>query len=228
MHEITPDKWYSLADIAEVLRYSGIRSADNCSEALIQDAFRAVNQVGEASLPKAISRECSLTIQDSLCIIDGMEFRSSSLSEHLNGCDKALLFAATLGSGVDMLIGRYSAVRMSYAVMLQGAATALTELYCDRECAELEREYEKNGYYLYPRFSPGYGDFPLECQRSLTEHISAYKYTGIAVSIGGQMTPMKSVTAVIGLSHRRRSSRGCCASGKCNDCPNTVCMFRHV
>ena len=54
------------------------------------------------------------------------------------------------------------------------------------------------------------------------------EYAGIAVSDGGQMTPMKSVSAVIGLSREGKSRRGSCASGKCADCPNTGCLFRRV
>lgn len=228
MHEITPGRWYSGADLNEVLRYSGVRNAEECSQSLIDEAVQAINQVGESSSPKSISRECSLQISGDLCVIDGMEFTSRSLAEHLEGCDRALLFAATLGSGADMLIHRYSAVRMSYAVLLQGAAAALIELYCDSECALLEAKYENEGCVLLPRFSPGYGDFPLKYQNALTDYISAYKYTGIAVSGGGQMTPMKSVTAVIGISRTPRSSRGSCASGKCAGCPNTYCLFRRV
>ena len=228
MHEVTPGKWYSDADIGEVLRYSGIRSAEDCAGAMLDEAVSAVGQVGEASLPKCITRECSLVIDGDVCRVDGMAFRSASLAAHLSGCERALLFAATLGSGVDLLISRYSAVRMSYAVLLQGAAAALIELYCDRECAALEQRYAREGCFLLPRFSPGYGDFSLACQHSLTGALNAYKYTGIAVSAGGQMTPMKSVSAVIGISRTPKGQRGGCASGKCADCPNTDCIFRRV
>lgn len=228
MHEITGGKWYSNADVTEVLRYSGILGADKCQESIISDAAHAVEQVGETALPKSIYRECNLNIAGNICIIDGVEFKSQSLAGHLDGCDSVLLFAATLGSGVDMLINRYSAVKMSYAVMLQGAAAALIELYCDNECAELERRYENERRYLRPRFSPGYGDFPLEYQHTLTNLLNAYKYTGIAVSNGGQMTPMKSVSAVIGISLTRSSASGNCASGKCSKCPNSGCLFRRA
>ncbi|MBQ9901593.1 MAG: Vitamin B12 dependent methionine synthase activation subunit [Clostridia bacterium] len=228
MYEVTPGRWYSDVSIREVLRYSGVRSFKDCDEKIISDAVRAAEQAGEASLPKSVSRECSLSVSGNVCVIDGLEIVSRSLAEHLAGCERALLFAATLGSGVDMLIGRYSAVRMSYAVLLQGAAAALIELYCDIECAALESRYLAEGCFLLPRFSPGYGDFPLECQQTLTGHLNAYKYAGIAVSDGGQMTPMKSVSAVIGLSREGKSRRGSCASGKCADCPNTGCLFRRV
>ena len=163
MHEIASGKWYSGVDVGEALRYAGVRSAESCPDEMAADAARAVNQVGEAALCKAISRECSLTVSDGICVIDGMEIRSDSLAEHLAGCDRALLFAATLGSGVDLLISRYSTVKMSYAVLLQGAAAALIELYCDSECALLEEKYAEEGCCLLPRFSPGYGDFPLHC-----------------------------------------------------------------
>ena len=113
MHEIASGKWYSGVDVGEALRYAGVRSAESCPDEMAADAARAVNQVGEAALCKAISRECSLTVSDGICVIDGMEIRSDSLAEHLAGCDRALLFAATLGSGVDLLISRYSTVPLS-------------------------------------------------------------------------------------------------------------------
>lgn len=228
MHEIAPGKWYSDVSVDEVLRYSGVRSCAEIGGDFTEEAVAAVRQVGESAMPKVISRECTLEISGDVCMIDGIRFVSGDLAKHLRGCVKALLFAATLGSGVDLLIARYSAVKISHAVMLQGAAAALIEHYCDRECAGLESEYEKSGLFLRSRFSPGYGDFSLDCQNLLTEHLSAYKYAGIAVSSGGQMTPMKSVTAVLGVSPVPVSAKGRCASGKCRQCPNTDCVFRRV
>ena len=228
MHEITPGKWYSGVDPGEVLRYSGVPDANACGDKWVEEAVLAVNQVGQAASPKRVTRECAFSSSDGLCRLDSLTFRSVSLAEHLKGCDRAVLFAATLGSGVDTLIRRCSAVSMSRAVILQGAAAALTELYCDAECESLEGAYAQAGYYLRPRFSPGYGDFPLECQQTVIELLGAHKYAGIAVSSGGQMTPMKSVTAVIGLSRERGSAEGSCASGKCAGCPNTSCPFRRA
>jgi Vitamin B12 dependent methionine synthase, activation domain. len=228
MHEVNDGRWYSQVDIGEALRYAGVSSAENCEGRMLEQAIAAVNEVGEASMPKSISRECSYVSDGGVCLVDEIGFVSASLSDHLKGCDKALLFAATLGSGVDMLINRCSAVSMSRAIFLQGAAAALIEFYCDVECEKLERHYGKEGLYLRPRFSPGYGDFPLESQRVLTDYLNAYKYAGISVSGGGQMIPMKSVTAVIGLSHDRGSVRGSCASGKCAACPNISCVFRRA
>lgn len=232
MHEINPgqwNKWYSSVGISEVLRYAGVRGSLDSDDEVFQSAVAAVNEVGQCASRKKIVRECVLTLSGDICEIDSLSVESHSLAAHLQGCGRVLLFAATLGSGVDMLIQRYSAVRMSHAVMLQAAAAALIELYCDNECAQLEQQYAADGLFMLPRFSPGYGDFSLKYQNQLTAHLNAYKYIGIAVSEGGQMTPMKSVTAVIGITHEApNGGRGSCASGKCMRCPNIHCEFRRV
>ncbi len=227
--QINPDKWYSGVDLEEVLRYAGVKDAALCGEDVKQSAVRAVNESGEAAAPKQISRECLCSVNGDSCDIDGMLIVSRDLAAHLRGCDRVLLFAATLGSGVDLLIARYSAVKMSYAVMLQAAAAALVERYCDEANALLEARYAAEGCWLKPRYSPGYGDFSLTHQQALLARLNAYKYTGITVSGGGQMTPMKSVSAVIGVTRERQpGSTGSCASGKCARCPNISCAFRRV
>lgn len=227
--EINRGKWYSSVNLGEVLRYAGVRDKNLCGDDVIQSAILAINEVGESAAPKKIDKECLLQINGIECHIDGIRIQSAALAEHLAGCERALLFAATLGSGVDLLIMRYSQIKMSYAVMLQAAAAALIELYCDLLSEELETKYAAEGCWLRPRFSPGYGDFSMEHQSELTGHMNAYKYAGIAVSSGGQMTPMKSVTAVIGITRtKQRGTTGSCASGKCANCPNTQCEFRHI
>lgn len=230
MYSVNDDKWYSGVSISEALRYAGVRDESLCPEDIKQSVIKAINEVGEASSPKKVSVECPLEINGIGCDIGGMKISSKSLAAHLKGCDKVLLFAATLGSGVDMLIRRYSEVKMSYAVALQAAAAALIEFYCDEANAELEREYaEEGGYYLRPRFSPGYGDFSIYHQPEIVAMLDAYKRIGLTISGGVQMTPMKSVTAVIGLTRQKQSGRtGSCASGKCAGCPNVNCIFRRI
>ena len=95
---------------------------------------------------------------------------------------------------------------MSRAVILQAAAAAMIEEYCDRVCRELKAAYEAKGLYLRPRFSPGYGDFPLECQPYLLECVDGGKQLGIRLTGGYLMMPSKSVTAVMGLG---RTPCGC-------------------
>ncbi len=101
--------------------------------------------------------------------IDGLCFqtRSKNLARNLRDCQSILVFAATLGTGADHLIQKYNRLQMSKAVVMQAAATAIIEEYCDEVCRELRQKFEGEGRYLRPRFSPGYGDFPLSCQPAL-------------------------------------------------------------
>ena len=74
-----------------------------------------------------------------------MEITSRSLSRNLKGCTKAVLFGATLGSGVDRLIRRTSLTDMSRAVIQQACAAAFLEEYCDEKQLEIGRIDGKGG-----------------------------------------------------------------------------------
>ena len=50
-----------------------------------------------------------------------------------------------------------------------------------------------------PRFSPGFGDLTLEVQPRLIRSIDAQKLLGVTVGKTYLMSPMKTVTAIIGI-----------------------------
>jgi len=64
--------------------------------------------------------------------------------------------------------------------------------------------------YLTDRFSPGYGDLPLEVQPALLEAAQAHRI-GVTAAPSLMMIPQKSVSALIGLSDRPQMARirGC-------------------
>ena len=122
-------------------------------------------------------------------------------------------------SGVDILLHRYGRLKMSRAVVLQAASAAMLETYCDWKNEALRQEYQEMGWYMRPRFSPGYGDFPLECQKEIGAALEMSKRIGVTLTDSLLMAPSKSVTAVMGLSRKPRicSVQGCEACGK-EDC----------
>ena len=132
--------------------------------------------------------------------IAGMKIRSRSLCRNLRDCESAYLMAATLGIGPDRLIARASVARMSRAVILQAAAAAMIEAWCDQVNQKIIEEAEEQGLYCRPRFSPGYGDFSLEHQTDLAQILRIQKEIGVSLTQSLLMMPSKSVTAVIGLS----------------------------
>ena len=82
-------------------------------------------------------------------------------------------------------------------------------------------EYEKFPGCSFPfRYSPGYGDLPLEVQGPLLELLDAPRRAGLCATQTHLLTPRKSVTAILGaadgeIERTKRSCLGCPAQGSC-------------
>ena len=204
---------------AEALRYLGYRGAqpDQATAALLEARIRAVE---EAADPRWTALEVPLTLRPGGVELGDWSIHSEKLRAHLEGCTAALLFGATLGVGVDRLIARAAAGRVTQAALDQAAAAALIEAVCDDACDQLAGRYP--GKYLRPRFSPGYGDFPLTAQTELLGRLDGPRRIGLTATSAHLLAPVKSVTAVIGLA----DTPGKCHAGGCATCSKTDCAFR--
>ncbi len=206
--------------IQEAIRYLGIKkgAADAETRALVESSFQELKKEAE---PKSICRIFELQeLGDGAIQIGKLKIESRSLARNLKNCHRAVLFGATLGTGTDRLITRTGLKDMARAVALQACAAALLEEYCDRRQEEIGRELEKEGGYLRPRFSPGYGDFDIGYQEPIMRMLDCAKQIGLSMTEGCMMTPTKSITAVIGVSpvKERCPVQGCEACGS-PDCP---------
>ncbi len=153
-----------------------------------------------------------------LCPVDT---GSEMLKSHLDGCSQVVLFAGTLGSGVDGMIRRLSVTDMARAVILDALANAFLERYCEGCDRELSMLFELK--HLTWRYSPGYDGFPIEAQRDIIRSLDTPKKIGLSLSEGLMLTPQKSTTAIIGLSDNilPKSRTGCAV---CN--MRETCNFR--
>ena len=149
-------------------------------------------------------------------------FYSNQLAANLRGCPYVILMAATLGIEADKLLHKYELINMAKASVLQACAAAAIEACCNMLQQELQSDAARHGFYLRPRFSPGYGDFSLNCQRNVLNALDAGKHLGIKLTDSFLMMPSKSVTAEIGVSKKphRCDVKGCEACGK------TDCLYR--
>ncbi len=140
-------------------------------------------------------------------------FKGKNISAHLRGCEKCILLAATLGAGADSVIRAYEAVAMEKAVISDSLASAAIEQVCN--AAEQEIQSQLDRYNFTWRYSPGYGDFPLDIQGEFLKVLDAGKRIGLGVSESLILTPRKSITAVMGISKHEiaKGRRGC---GCCN------------
>ena len=186
--------------VKEAVRYLGFgrNAADDRTLTLIRSCFTELEHMAG---PRYICRifEMEMT-EDGKIGIGRLKIESRSLSRNLKGCDRIVLFGATLGAETDRLLNRTSLTDMAKAVVMQACAAAFLEEYCDECQMKIGEELEKEGRYLRPRFSPGYGDFDIRYQEPLMRMLDCAKTIGLTMTENYMMTPTKSVTAVIGAS----------------------------
>lgn len=210
-------------DFPEIWRYLGYRGTEPegaAARAIQEGAAR----VAQAARPRSVSTVVPVTFgAGNILHLGPLEVESAALRKNLTGCEEAVLFAATLGVEVDRLMARCTALgQVSQAAICQAAAAALIETYCDQVNDALRREAEADGWYLRPRFSPGYGDFSIQHQRELSQVLRTTERIGLTVSESLMLLPSKSVTAVVG---RSRVAVPCHRQG-CEACDKTDCPFR--
>ncbi len=210
---------------SEIYRYLGIRNGTP-DERVKQLTEECIEEITRVMTPRFMSMTFPLRIsEDGLIDMTCFTVNSKNLARNLNGCSQVILFAATIGSGVDQLIRRYTKLEISKGVVMQAAGAAVIEAYCNEQNQRLKEEAAAEGYYLRPRFSPGYGDFPLEYQRLISDVLKMEKNCGITLTDSLLMLPTKSVTAVIGMG---KEDADCVPEG-CEACSrHESCQFSRV
>lgn len=209
-------------NVSETLRYLGYRG--KAAENSVLDCIHSCAQeLMQEAAPRQIVRRIALAWEsDGSLSLGGISVHSRDLSAHLSGCREAYLFAATLGARVDICLERCARISMTRAVVMQACAASLIESWCDECEIPLSAEAAKDGLFLRPRYSPGYGDFPIEHQQELLAVLDCARRINLTMTEGYMLAPTKSVTAVIGLTSDKTS----CHIRRCMNCTAKNCPFR--
>ena len=196
-------------DIEEALRYLG--AGPDAPEELRQQVETMALRLTAALSPSYVFRMCGLEKRENGIYLTDTEvcLTGRMATKMLAQCDRAVLLACTLGAEFDAMLRMEQVRDMGQAVILDACGGAWVEAGCD--AAEEELRTRLPGVYLTDRFSPGYGDLPLETQPAICAALDAARRVGIHVSDSLLMNPVKSVTAVIGISDQPQMARirGC-------------------
>ncbi|MBR5241527.1 MAG: hypothetical protein IKV20_00160, partial [Clostridia bacterium] len=150
-------------DKKEILRYAGVRGESPEVEALLDECI-----VGLSDKLSYKVCYCVIPVSDiPRCFGDDAQ----PLMERLSDCEKTVLFAASVGVGIDRLIARYSHVSESRALIYQAIGSERVEALCDSLSSELRETYKGEVCETTHRFSPGYGDLSLEVQRDIFDSL---------------------------------------------------------
>ena len=132
---------------------------------------------------------------------DKLPISGVSLAKHLEGCNQIAIMAVTLGPEVDRLISETQEHRIALGVVIDSGASIMAELATNMAEELIRAEIaEKGPIFMTGRFSPGYGDSPLEMQAEVLALLHADEKLGITLSKGYMMSPSKSITAIMGLA----------------------------
>ena len=190
-------------DKKEVLRYLGCSgNPDEKTDGLVDLCITEICLFATPKTVYAVFDLDGMHLENTILTLDGNDIR-----KHLSGCSKCVLMAATLGAEVERKIAQAQVNDMTKALVLDSVATAAIESVCDNLCAEIEMEIAP--LKLTSRYSPGYGDFPLEMQKDLISVLDAPRKIGLTLTPENIMIPRKSVTAVMGITKEKRKSKSC-------------------
>ncbi len=207
-------------NIKEIMRYAQILKNTPETDNLINECL---NEALNCLAFKVCYAHFSIDICDDYIDLGFAKTNSIGLKKNLQGCESIVLFAATVGIGIDRLIAKYSRVSPSKALMFQAIGTERIESLCDAFNADITAEYRALGMDTAPRFSPGYSDLPLELQSNVFNVLDCPRRIGISLNERLLMSPSKSVTAIIGIRNKLCNDKN---SNGCKCCNATDCNFR--
>ena len=193
----------------EVLRYLRIRG--EAAGELDGELSRLEARLLETARPRLVWRVFALLPDGSL---DGCAYTpgGEDIRKLLRESGQVVLFAATLGAEAEALQRRAQSRSMREALLLDALGNAAIENVCDNFCADLAAAVAPRC--LTERFSPGYGDLPLEDQRAFFQALDVTRRIGVTLTESLLMLPQKSVTALLGIAERPQPRRGGC--GECD------------
>lgn len=202
----------------EILRYAQCNNAEENIAVLVKECIQECKNVFTYNVCYG---EFPVKITGDKIDLTFFKTDSKALAENLSGCEKIILFGATVGIEIDRLIAKYGRISPSKAVIFQAIGAERIEALCNVFNTEITENYLKQNLYVRTRFSPGYGDFPLDAQRDIFRVLDCSRKIGLTLNNSLLMSPSKSVTAIIGISDKKTVCKLSCSL-----CKKTDCTFR--
>lgn len=200
----------------EILLYLGHRGQEITPQ-VEQQIADCIGRVKRSAAPRLVYR--LLPVNGGR--IEGFPLGGGDISRVLEPCREAVIMAVTLGPRVEQLLMRAEVMNMADAVVMDACASVATENVCDCFEEDLREQLKADGLFLTSRFSPGYGDFPIDAQNRLCEVLDTARRIGLTVTGNHILVPRKSVTAILGISEEPQilRKRGCETCSMFRTCP---------
>ena len=208
-------------DKQEVLRYLGYQG-QKIDVGLDEMINSCIQQCQVFSIPRYCYQIFDCHPEDDCIVLDHTSLRSkgNSIYEHLKDAKRVAVMAATLGAAFEKQIQVAEKMSMTKALVLDSCGTEYIEKVCDTIEEEIKQVAAREGYTTNFRFSPGYGDLPLEQQPEIIRLLDTSRKIGLTCTPTLIMLPRKSVTALIGFLPQGQQQE------KAKPCD--ICQFRET
>lgn len=209
-------------DKSEALRYLGYagQRTDDVLDARIDEL---IAECERSSKPAFVYRVFPVEeASDGLRLVgSSLLLAGDAIRDHLRGARECAVMACTLGLANEAAAQRMKARSALDALVFGAAGSSLVECVADACEAAIVAEAAQRGLHTSWRFSPGYGDLPLNVQPVIVRTLEADKKLGMTATDTNLLIPVKSVTAFVGLfdevcEHTKRSCAGCACAAHCS------------
>lgn len=208
-----PD-WLSRLDADAVLCGQGADPARirGRSPRLVALAERALLEGMPLLVPAIVSRRYAVLSRNhtGLRFRGGSGLRSRLIATECAPAEELIVMAVTIGAGLETATARAMAGDPGFGLALDGLGTAAVEALASAAAERLTETAAAMGSCAGPPLSPGMEGWPLQPgQRDLFRLLGDGSHA-IRLHESGMMTPVKSLTLVIGLGPAMRSGASHC------------------
>lgn len=202
-------------DYNDILRFLHYKKTE-IDEDIKMQLDNAVDIVFEnANFTHIIEKKKIIYKNDEKIILENnIDLPYKSFAKLFKNSEYVYIVACTLGHNIPRLIKRELVIEPSKAVIIDSASSVIVDAYAEY----IQRQHGKTT----SRFSPGYGDVPLETQKIFSKILDMTKKAGIHLTDGNLMIPEKSIVFLMG-DLQEYSSKNDTLS--CNSCPRD-CVYR--
>lgn len=154
-----------------------------------------IKEIASIATPAFVFCELSVRVNNAKCVYtDEISIVGEGFAKMVNNCPKIIVMCATIGAGVDRLIRKKSSLSVSDGFIFDAVASAMVEGLVNLAEVKCTTGREHTN-----RFSPGYGDMPIDTQVDIINLLDTNRRLGLTLTESNLMTPTKSVTAIIGV-----------------------------
>ncbi|MBQ7576673.1 MAG: methionine synthase [Synergistaceae bacterium] len=187
--------------IIDALRYMRV-PPDSHNDELINTVREAFTRLENFVMPRFVWGRFPIVHFDGGIELAGAYIYSQNIARLTSRSNECYLLAVTLGSEVDRQINIAQQKNMLDGLALDSCASVMADSFCDEFIKSQIVPGLHKGEHLTSRFSPGYGDLSMSVIEDIITILNASKRIGLSVTRSLMMSPIKSITAIIGIAHR--------------------------